>query len=244
MKLRLAFSVMVHLPSDILAMDEVLAVGDNMFQQKCIQRMLGIRNEGRTLLFVSHDLSAVNTLCERTIVLKEGKKIFDGPTKDAIANYRSSSTSFESEKNLRNLRSVKAKLWFDMIKFNIETLSKGSTVSGSIDFSSVEEMTGKLAEIGINIRSMAGQDLYHLSNRFSSQDYLLRLKNTLDFSFEHQLKPGQYNVCLFLKSEEESQWIENDIILEIGGETPYGFLDTSQIQSNLAPKFSLTFNLE
>ena len=93
MKLRLAFSVMAHLPADILAMDEVLAVGDSMFQQKCIQRMLGIKEGGRTLLFVSHDLSAVKTLCERTIILNEGEKVFDCKTDEAITLYRSSSST-------------------------------------------------------------------------------------------------------------------------------------------------------
>lgn len=244
MKLRLAFSVMAHLPADILAMDEVLAVGDSMFQQKCIQRMLGIKDEGRTLLFVSHDLSAVKTLCERTIVLKDGEKVFDGPTDEAIAFYRASSSPFELEKDLKVFRSESAKIWFNKIEFNSESLANGSTISGSISFSSVAELVSKSGEIGINIRSMSGQDLYHLSNRFQDQEFLLGTQNKVDFSFDHQLKPGQYNVCLFLKYEEESQWIENGITLEIGGNAPYGYLDASQIQSDLAPNFSLTFKSE
>ncbi|MFT5918828.1 MAG: lipopolysaccharide transport system ATP-binding protein, partial [Granulosicoccus sp.] len=214
MKLRLAFSVMAHLPADIMAMDEVLAVGDSMFQQKCIQRMLGIKEEGKTLLFVSHDLSAVKTLCERTIVLKDGEKVFDGPTDEAIAFYRSSSSPFELTKDLKTLKPKSAKIWFDQIKFNAESLSSGLSISGSIRFSSMEELVGNSAEIGINIRSMSGQDLYHLSNRFTNQEFFLTSQNAVDFSFDHQLKPGQYNVCLFLKSEDESQWIENEITLE------------------------------
>ena len=244
MKLRLAFSVMAHLPADILAMDEVLAVGDSMFQQKCIQRMLGIKDEGRTLLFVSHDLSAVKTLCERTIVLQKGEKVFDGPTDGAIAFYRSSSSPFELKKDLKTLRSESAKIWFDEIKFNAESLSIGSTIKGSIRFSSLPEMVENSVEIGINIRSMSGQDLYHLSNRFTGQEHHLGIENRVDFSFDHQLKPGPYNVCLFLKTEEETQWIDDGITLEIEGKAPYDFLDTSQIQSDLAPNFSLTFKAE
>ena len=244
MKLRLAFAVMSHLPADILAMDEVLAVGDSMFQQKCIQRMLGIKDEGRTLIFVSHDLSAVKVLCERTIVLVKGEKVFDGPTDKAIAFYRSSSSPFELEKDLKMLKSESAKIWLDEIRFNAESLSSRSTIKGSISFSSLPEMARKSIEIGINIRSLSGQDLYHLSNRFTGQEHQLKIENRVDFSFDHQLKPGRYNVCLFLKSEEESQWIDDGITLEIEGKAPYDFLDTSQIQSDLAPNFSLTFKIE
>ena len=142
------------------------------------------------------------------------------------------------------LKPESAKIWFDQISFDEQSLRKGPSISGAINFSSTEELIGKSAEIGINIRSMSGQDLYHLSNRFIDQELRMDAKNQIDFSFDHQLKPGQYNVCLFLKCEDETQWIENGITLEIGGEVPYGFLDASHIQSDLAPNFSLTFKAE
>ncbi|MCB9192551.1 MAG: ABC transporter ATP-binding protein [Flavobacteriales bacterium] len=68
MKLRLAFSIIAHLKTDIIALDEVLAVGDSMFQLKCMERIFDFKQQGRTIFFVSHNLSAVKKLCERTIV--------------------------------------------------------------------------------------------------------------------------------------------------------------------------------
>lgn len=88
MKVKLAFSVASHLDSEILIMDEVLAVGDVNFQNKCINRMKKVAEEdARTILYVSHNMSTVKKLCDRCIVLSKGTKIFEGSTDQAIAIY-------------------------------------------------------------------------------------------------------------------------------------------------------------
>jgi lipopolysaccharide transport system ATP-binding protein len=87
MYLRLAFSVAVHLDSEVLMMDEVLAVGDVSFQQKCLDKMHEIRNEGRTILFVSHGMSAVTRLCERVVLLEKGEIVADGPAAKVVNDY-------------------------------------------------------------------------------------------------------------------------------------------------------------
>ena len=88
MYVRLAFSVAVHLKSDILIMDEVLSVGDVQFQKKCLDKIKKI-SEGRerTILYVSHNIETVKRLCDRCIVIEKGKKIFDGLPIDAISIY-------------------------------------------------------------------------------------------------------------------------------------------------------------
>ena len=73
MHVRLAFSVAAHLESEVLIVDEVLAVGDAAFQKKCLNKMDEISNSGRTILFVSHDLSTLQSMCERSIYLKDGE---------------------------------------------------------------------------------------------------------------------------------------------------------------------------
>ena len=79
MYVKLAFSVAAHLDSEIMIMDEVLAVGDMAFQQKCLNKMRDVSNsEGRTILYVSHNMNTIRNLCERVIVLSKGQKIFDG----------------------------------------------------------------------------------------------------------------------------------------------------------------------
>ena len=79
MYLRLAFAVAAHLEPDIMVVDEVLAVGDAEFQQKCLGKMSDFRQEGRTVLFVSHDLGAVGRLCNRGVWLDRGRVAADGP---------------------------------------------------------------------------------------------------------------------------------------------------------------------
>lgn len=91
MKVRLAFAVAAHLEPDILVVDEVLAVGDAEFQKKAIGKMQDISNsEGRTVLFVSHDMGAIQNLCNRLIVLKNGTISYDGPVEKGINSYLSS----------------------------------------------------------------------------------------------------------------------------------------------------------
>lgn len=90
MRLRLGFAVAAHLEPDVLIVDEVLAVGDAGFQKKCIQAMEGLRKGGRTVLFVSHNLAAVENLCSRGIWIDAGKIRMDGGTKEVIMAYMAS----------------------------------------------------------------------------------------------------------------------------------------------------------
>jgi lipopolysaccharide transport system ATP-binding protein len=87
MYLRLAFAVAAHLETDILLVDEVLAVGDLAFQQKCLGRMESIEREGRTIIFVSHNLTAVQSLCHRAILLDHGRITMDGPSDEVVRTY-------------------------------------------------------------------------------------------------------------------------------------------------------------
>jgi len=98
MYLRLAFAVAVHLDTEVLVMDEVLAVGDVSFQQKCLDKMNEIRNEGRTILFVSHSMAAVTRLCHRAICLDKGHMVSDGPAFEVVNDYLGSSWRVTSER--------------------------------------------------------------------------------------------------------------------------------------------------
>ncbi len=87
MQLRLAFAVAAHLSPELLLIDEVLAVGDAEFQKKCLQKMDEVSKSGKTILFISHNLQAVRELCQRGIVLDQGKVMFDGLSDDAVNFY-------------------------------------------------------------------------------------------------------------------------------------------------------------
>ena len=87
MYVRLAFAVAAHLDPDILIIDEVLAVGDAEFQAKCLGKMKDVSDQGRTVIFVSHNMGAVSDLCTRAILLKQGGIVMDGDTDGVIRNY-------------------------------------------------------------------------------------------------------------------------------------------------------------
>jgi lipopolysaccharide transport system ATP-binding protein len=87
MFMRLGFAVAAHLSADVLLLDEVFAVGDEAFQQKCFGKIFEFKQRGGTIVFVSHDATAVERLCERAVLLRNGRVEFDGPTHDAIVRY-------------------------------------------------------------------------------------------------------------------------------------------------------------
>ncbi|HEX6365885.1 MAG TPA: ABC transporter ATP-binding protein [Agromyces sp.] len=89
MFLRLAFAVAIHTELDILLVDEILSVGDEPFQRKCLARIRELHAEGKTLVVVSHDLDMVANLCQRGIVIDKGSVVFDGPSTEAVGLLRS-----------------------------------------------------------------------------------------------------------------------------------------------------------
>jgi lipopolysaccharide transport system ATP-binding protein len=90
MYVRLAFAVAAHLEPEILLVDEVLAVGDNQFQEKCLGKMNDVSNSGRTVLFVSHNMGAILSLCRQVVVLTDGQVTFTGDAAEGIRHYRGS----------------------------------------------------------------------------------------------------------------------------------------------------------
>jgi ABC-type polysaccharide/polyol phosphate transport system ATPase subunit len=88
MTMRLGFAIAAFLEADILLLDEVFAVGDEAFQRKCFGRIFRFKQEGGTIVFVSHDASAVERLCERSVLLEAGRVAFEGPTREAVTRYR------------------------------------------------------------------------------------------------------------------------------------------------------------
>jgi ABC-type polysaccharide/polyol phosphate transport system ATPase subunit len=100
MYLRLAFAVAAHIDTEILVVDEVLAVGDAEFQRKCMTRVLSAEQEGRTVVFVSHDLDAVARLCRTTIWLDQGQIVMNGPTPAVVDRYLASGVQRQGRRKL------------------------------------------------------------------------------------------------------------------------------------------------
>lgn len=122
MYVKLAFAVAAHLDSEILVMDEVLAVGDMKFQEKCLGKMSDVSNqEGRTVLYVSHNMNTIKNLCQRCVVLDHGHNIFDGDVSEAISlylnhgevkkeKYKDFSKSFQKDYYLRQVKMMSGEI--------------------------------------------------------------------------------------------------------------------------------------
>ncbi|MBK7600433.1 MAG: ABC transporter ATP-binding protein [Acidobacteria bacterium] len=131
MFMRLAFAVAAHLQPEILIVDEVLAVGDLEFQKKCLGKMEDVAKEGRTVIFVSHNMAAVRTLCRRGIYLDQGRVVFDGDIGDAVTRYVSTVSDAASDTWRRSapdhgafqIETISAKLEGHSLKLLIESKS-------------------------------------------------------------------------------------------------------------------------
>jgi lipopolysaccharide transport system ATP-binding protein len=130
MYVRLAFSVAAHLEPEILLVDEVLAVGDVAFQKKCLGKMDSVSRQGRTIIFVSHNMNALQRLCPKSILLNQGQLVMQGDTVEVIEHYLSSNSSF----------TTKPSEWIDVSDLHRD--GTGKVKFNSVSYSSLNEATG------------------------------------------------------------------------------------------------------
>jgi lipopolysaccharide transport system ATP-binding protein len=130
MQVRLGFAVAAHLDPDILLVDEVLAVGDAEFQKKCLGKMGDVASEGRTVLFVSHNLGSVVNLCPRTILLVEGKKYADGLSGDVISKYVAMTSESHGERVWNDSRTAPGN---EKVRLHAARIVSDGKVTSSVD---------------------------------------------------------------------------------------------------------------
>jgi len=130
MYVRLAFAVAAHLEPEILLVDEVLAVGDAQFQKKCLGKMGEVSSEGRTVLFVSHNMLAIKKICDRSIFLNDGKIMSDGTSDSIIDSYRNSIKSGTVDNDLVSIKSRTGSGKLRFVRYAIENSSGKETGYG------------------------------------------------------------------------------------------------------------------
>jgi lipopolysaccharide transport system ATP-binding protein len=149
MQVRLAFAVAAHLEPEILIIDEVLAVGDAVFQKKCLGKMQDVAADGRTVLFVSHDLAAVEKLCSRAILLDGGRCRADGPTQQTIAQYQATILQAAS----LDLATRKDRRGSGLVRFvRVEILDENCKEQGVV-------LSGRPLRVRLHYRSAGGKTL-------------------------------------------------------------------------------------
>ena len=191
MSVRLAFSVMAHLEPEILVVDEVLAVGDAEFQRKCLNKMSGVGKEGKTVLFVSHNMAAVTRLCDRALLMQQGQIILDGSAAEIVHSHVTAGNDDVSGKEWADIETAPGD---DKVRMrSIRMVTNSGLLSGPLNVQHTVgiQMTFDVLEPDqilspyFTVVSETGIDL------FSTMDK--------DERFEHEARsPGRYTVTAWV----------------------------------------------
>ncbi len=235
MMVRLGFAVAAHLDPEILVVDEVLAVGDAEFQKKAIGKMQDVsKGEGRTVLFVSHNMTAVKNLCHNGIVLNNGRIVFNGKINDVIDFYLNG----QSERSKIKISEIQERqgnrsLLFKDIRFyghdghERESFRVGESVTIELSIGTdTRYETCKKSRVDIGINNNMGERIVWLSTYVFSDK--IKLNNgVLRFNIPHlNLQQGTYNVNLFSTVDDcVADWIQNVAKLQV---EPFDYYNTGR----------------
>jgi lipopolysaccharide transport system ATP-binding protein len=194
MYVRLAFAVAAHLEPEILIVDEVLAVGDTQFQLKCLDRIRSIGQSGRTVLFVSHNLSTVRNLCESAILLEKGRLVMKGDSSEVIGRYLSAGTAQSGLWVRPEPVPEKEGVFFERIALSAMGASGTSGGEPCADFESAHTISIRMetlatkrfenVQIGIRITNQEGIPVFTTCNTDVEKRYLPIPKGRNTFSLE------------------------------------------------------------
>lgn len=231
MYMRLAFAVAAHLDPEILIVDEVLSVGDLRFQKKSLGKIEGLtKDEGRTVLFVSHNLGAVNQLCRETILLENGRIAFRGPTEEAIRLYsRQNTNSHFRGAFAGDLASVLA--LEKIIVNNKKSLNLAILPKEKVEFKMTLKARRKIPKLTINLSLYKeGIRLFTMSDTAEPKD---QPKGTFQSVFRlpaHLLRPGYYSIALGGYRAGSTEWSWGT---DLAGLTVVEIWDVKNVQPHL-----------
>jgi lipopolysaccharide transport system ATP-binding protein len=214
MYVRLAFAVAAHLETEILIVDEVLAVGDAEFQKKCLGKMDDIsKKEGRTILFVSHNMGAVKNLCEEVFLLEEGKIILKGKTEKVLEHYMSGNklaqtgivdfSDFPRNSTYSPIKAIKEG-WIETYDGKIAfELFMGTAFKVCFKFKASRKMYDPV--FGLTIKNGFGEVVSYINSRQINKLFEAVDEGTIIFELGAvPLMPGRYHISLQLYENEES----------------------------------------
>ena len=233
MRLRLGFAVAAHLSPDILLVDEVLAVGDADFQKKCLDTMDGLRSSGRTVLFVSHNMAAVESLCSRCIWIEAGKLRADGEARGIVAEYmRTFAQSSAGTVALENIetRTGNGEGRFTHMSFlsadgeTTNYIRSGDKLTLRLHYRAFKDLRDVV--IGINIHNEYGTLIAASNNWATGDDIPIAAEGDGYADFEIDclyLLPGRYFLSLWLgKWNNQQDVLKNCISFDVEPSDYYG----------------------
>jgi len=222
MYVRLAFAVAAHLEPEILLVDEVLAVGDAAFQSKCIGKMEGVAREGRTVLFVSHDMAAMEALCTRCFLLVDGRLTVSGDSRQVAA--RDLTTSCRQETGRCNLDpATRKRQRYSAAAMTEVAVSSGDAIPASgIPMGSdlAVHVTFRAEEpihpvLGVVVKTPLGFSLFGINNRIAYAKPLPKIQGeaVITCQFDRPaLMPGKYYLDLYLGDPAQELDVVKDAI--------------------------------
>jgi len=226
MYVRLAFAVAAHLEPEILLVDEVLAVGDAQFQKKCLGKMGDVAKEGRTVLFVSHNMAAVQNLCVRVFVLNDGQIAYLGGAEQALSYYANMNCNIQNNRSLAARKDRKGSQWlrFERVRLlNEEGIEVNSAISGKacsirMDYISVKSVPDASICVAFNVRD-------HLGSLITTLNSVESGNNTLPVIYEGcfichwpklNLRAGTYSCDLFCAVNNEIvDWVQSAFTIHV-----------------------------
>ena len=227
MLVRLAFAVAAHLEPDILIVDEVLAVGDASFQKRSMGKMGEVATEGRTVLFVSHNMAAVQALCKRGFLLESGRLTAEGPVQQVLQEYARQGASSDVALGVAKSRQGDGRLRIERFHTRSgsagQMLTCGASAELILTYSSSAELRN--VHFSMALHSLLGEPVMYLSNELSGDwfDELPR-SGQISCSFEHlPLLPGTYRVTLFSSvGGVTADWVVDAATIEVGSGDFFG----------------------
>jgi hypothetical protein len=206
MQLRLGFSIAAHLEPDVLLVDEAIAVGDAGFQYRCVERMSRLVREGRTLVFVSHDMSAVETLCSRAALLQSGRIVCEGKARDVVHEYlrgvhtRLADSSTIEEACGKQLRISKVTL-HDAEGHEVTAVQADGAMTVRLHYHAPAPVSGPIFSIGLSDPGLGLLTLASMLIDGQSPDGIVG-EGHLDCTFERlPLRPRTYEIWGSVRGE-------------------------------------------
>jgi lipopolysaccharide transport system ATP-binding protein len=250
MIMRLGFAVAIHADPVCFIVDEALAVGDARFQQKCLKRIRDFRDGGGSILYVSHDINSVKLLCDRAILLSDGKIEYDGLPDEAAQIYYRLIAGIDSDAPQADQSTAAS---YGALRTRVRSVVLANRFGPAARFASGEEVTIDLEcesnqdaelSVGILIRDRFGQDVFGTNTallrkeaRFSSGDSV-----GCRFSLPLNFAPGKYTVTVALHSEDThvhdcQHWWDAAATFEIAGfsDVPFSGLCYVPVQFDQYP---------
>lgn len=229
MYVRLAFAVAAHMDPEILIVDEVLAVGDAAFQKKCLGKMGNVAKEGRTVLFVSHNMAAISNLCNRVVCLANGRVINIAETKEGISKYLQllgGKNDGTATLNLQN-RSGNGPLHFSSFRCEsalgepLKHLMSGETIRFVLPYTSTDIIRQEyhVTEVSMVINGSDGNRIANLSSFYFDIDSNRAVPGTGEFVCtipKLPLRAGRYTVDLYCEVDgHASEWLQSCAFFDV-----------------------------